>query len=266
MPSLNDWTSRWDTFAGKLTTRLDEVQEEALGAFGDVAATAPLDHTPQAALESAVQARHNKLGDKLDTAVETLDNELDELAEDTDDDRALARIEALRDRAIQQQQELQSAIDRAEQSCKVHGAAVIAQAIEAAFQNEDATQSCVQCGNPFEPPPIAQSTSVSCPGCGAKLTVGPHPAAMAWYSRGLAAVAEAEAWPQWVAYRAAETHYNDEPSTERLTAHVQAAEAYHRAVFGVLVQRHPSWDTAKAEEQVRGRCAQIRSMHERFQA
>jgi len=266
MPSLNDWTSRWDAFTGKLTTRLEEVQEEALGAFGDVAATAPLDHTPQAALESAVQARHNKLGDKLDTAVETLDNELDELADDTEDDRALARIEALRDRATQQQQELQTAIDRAEQSCKVHGAAVIAKAIEAAFRDEDATQSCVQCGNPFDPGPITQSTAVACPGCGAKLTVGPHPAAMAWYSRGLAAVAEAEAWPMWVAYRAAEERYSDGPSSQRLTAHVQAAEAYHRTVFGVLVERHPAWDKAKAEQQIQGRCEQIRSLHERFQS
>jgi len=263
MPTLDEWTSRWDAFQSKLTNRLDEVHEEVLGAFGDVAATAPLDHTPQAALESAVQARHNKLGDKLDTAVETLDAKLDELA-DGADRRTEARIDALRARATQAQTELQAAIDLGEYRCKVDGAAVIARAIEAAWKAEDPTQSCVQCGIPFDPGPITQSTAVPCPGCGARVTVGPHPAAMAWYSRGLAALAEAEAWPKFAAYRKAEAHYNDDTTSSRLEAYVKAAEAYHRAVFDVLVARHPAWTAAKADEQVKGRCQQIRSMHARF--
>jgi hypothetical protein len=45
---------------------------------------------------------------------------------------------------------------------------------------------------------------------------------------------------------------------------VDAAEAYHRAFFAVLVARHPLWDQAKADRQIQGRCAQIRSLHDRF--
>lgn len=264
MSTLAEWTSRWDAFQDKLTRRLDEVHEEAMGAFDGIAESSPLDHTPHAALDMAIQGRHNKIGDKLDTAVETLEEGLDSLSDDASDAEE-AKIQALLDKAQAAQSELQFAIELNDERCKVDGAARIAEAIEAAFRAEDPQQSCAQCGNPFDPGPITQSTAVTCPGCGANVTVGPHPAAMAWYSRGVDAVARKAAWSLFVAHRKAEAHYNDDMTPDRLESNIQAAEAYHRAVFGTLVERHPAWDEAKAEEQIQGRCNQIRSMHDRFQ-
>ena len=259
-----EWTARWTTFHGKLAARIDTIRDEALEAYADIADTSPFDVAPTAALDAAVQARYLALSNKLDEAFAKVDEALDELTTATDDDVELSALAAASAHMRRQLRATETRLDREAQRCKVLGAAIVARAIEPLFRSEDPTQNCVQCGSPFDPGPIAQSTSMPCPGCGARLTVGPRPAALAWYGKGLPALAEEAALPLWLAYRDAEDHYNDHSTDATLDGHVAAAEAYHRAVFDHLVREHPSWDTAKAEQQIQGRCNQIRSMHTRF--
>jgi DNA-directed RNA polymerase subunit RPC12/RpoP len=267
MPTLNEWTSRWTSFRGKIEARLQAVTDEALAAYAQIAAASPLEHAPVAALEGAVQARYNGLGTKLDQAFETIDAGIDALIDATDSTSGIERLSQARDRVAAERRALAVRIDREEQVCKVRGAAVVARAIEPLARAEDPTQSCVQCGAPFDPGPVVQSTSVPCPHCAARLTVGPRPAMLQWYSRGVSALAEEAALPAWLAYRDAHDRYDAlrRPTASDLQAVERAYEAYHRAVFGVLVARHPAWDVAEAERQIGGRVAQLRTMETRFQ-
>lgn len=255
------WTQRFRTFIDKLEARLDTIHDEVMEAHAEIGRVSPLEHAPVAALDSAIQARFHRLGDKLDTAFDTYEEELDALddASQADLDASRKEVEALRDAAALR-------IEKLEHHNKVLGAAVVARSVEALFREEDPSQHCVQCNTPFDPGPLAETRSMPCPSCGSRLTVAPKPAAAVWFGRGLQSMAQADALAAWDAARDAEHRYQQLGDSRQLDAYVAATGSYHQQVFDRLVADHPSWTPAAAAEQVEGRCQQIRTMHQRFGA
>ncbi len=268
MTSLTDWTDRWTAFTAKVDSRIDAIVVEAGDAYTDVANVNPLDPAPIAAIDMALQGRINDLTDRIATAFEQIDAGIDELMDEEGRPRTHAELTAARDAMETERDALSVRAQRAEHQCRVRSLAAVGETLQQLAQAEDPTQTCVQCGSPFDPGVVVQSTAMPCPGCGARVTVGPKAATLQWFSRGAGAIAEAEALPQWVAFQDAEAAFNAlrHPTPADFEVLAAAYRAQVAAEFEALVSLHPAWDADRAATQVEGRCKQLESVHCRFTA
>lgn len=237
---------RWRALCAKLDARIDEVHEEALHAYHDIAATAPLDIAPLAALDSAVTARFVALQRKLDGAHEKVSVALAGGDVDADHHRLSRRL------------------DQAPHRCLSEGRGRVATAIESALAAEDPTQHCPQCGGPVDPGHLPRTVTQPCPSCGAQASLSPRPAAAAWFRWGLQARAEALALGAWGEAERAEARYREQGDRSSLEALVAARRDYRLAYSQHLVDHHPEWNRERADRWVEASEGQLRAAHRRW--
>lgn len=255
-PALVALEQRWQTFLGKVRTRVGEIEQEAQQAYRDVTAADAVDSTGLSGVSSAITARLIALRARVNDQFGTIDSELDKI--ELDDSKMGGYW---RGQQIAAKSALLREIERRQEALTVWGEAYWARALgEVARQEMGAPLACSQCGAGIQRPTsgtaVFQATNIQCPHCGAMTTAQPGTATALFFGgTGAHLLAKEVALPEWNKMQDAEDEWNR--LRHRTHADAQRWEgeqvAYWRAFGNAMTQWHAGWNAETVENEIRGK-------------
>lgn len=239
--------AKWDGFLPKIGQRVNEVVVEADTGLDDLIANHTLDPGPLGAAFSALQARFNGLGKKIDEAWEKIDREFDQVRDRDDvtpkDYPVLGHIWA---GMRQQYAQAKEHIDISYETIQIKKSAAWARMLWTQMQAEVGQPvPCGQCGSPIQVTVHHQASNVTCGHCKAVTTVYPGMAAgLLFQGNGIHALAQEGSYDAWLAQWRAEKKYKSfrVPITRDREEYVHAARTYYTKYYEIVKQANPGFD------------------------
>lgn len=249
--------ARWETFAAKVRTRVEEVLGEADAGFDELIATEVLDPAPLASALTEFRSRMLGLGRKVDEAWEKLDRDLD-AAMDSAEGPGVAAVAKLRDDLLRRVGALREHITVAEEEMSVRksaaGARALGEKAKAEMERLNGGRKCSACGGPIRPDVLHEPTTVVCGHCKAVNSVHPGPATALFFGGGAAhSLAQEACLKEAAALRSAEKRYRgyrhptDADAKRYLDVALSYWRAYAKAFLGMMSEGAPEQVEATAK-------------------
>lgn len=243
--SVEPLIERWQKFARKVTARSAEVKAEAEAGLDEIIGMNPLDPNPISSAFSSVEARFRGLSTKADQAVEKLEEEWDEAADDLDlKEKERERVSRLWSQLLREKDRLCMKLEQDGHQVEATKGSDWARKLYDLAQQEMAKPvNCPSCGAPLEARARYATASEKCPHCGSvnEIAVG---MATGYYFQGMGVhnLSQEAALPQWTAMQEAEHEFNElrHPSSEDKQKYLGAVRAHWTTYYETFTKLNPA--------------------------
>jgi len=174
---VEPFVNRWKPFEGKLTGRAQDIENEANAGLDELVKMNPLDPNAISAGFNAVKARLQGLGDKIDSAIEKIEEEWEEATEDLElEEDQYPLLSQVWFGIVRDSRNLQYKIEKWHESIEIKKNADWARLLFKMAQEEcSKPHSCPSCGAGIDVTIQHAASAVKCPHCDSvnEINVGP---------------------------------------------------------------------------------------------
>jgi hypothetical protein len=256
---VEPFLNRFDTFAQKITSRVQEIEAEADAGLSELIQGSPLDTGALSAGFSAVKSRIQQLGDKVQSAEEKLEEEWEESTGDLDlEGEEQSAMYQLWFGLVNRSRDLQHKLEQWAEKIEVKKNADWARVLyKMAEQECTKPRSCPSCGASIEVSIQHAHSAVRCPHCDSvnELDIG-QATGLYYQGNGVHSLAQETSFELWVAQHEAEKAYNAwrHPTDDDRKAYLDAVTNYWTAYYQATQKLHPGFKQT-IEEAVGARLA-----------
>lgn len=243
-PAFAALVDRYNAFEGKIVARVEEIRAEAIAGITELVEGNPLDSGAISAGFSAVTSRFHQLGNKVDQAVEKLEEEWSVKAdEDGLKDKERRRLDAVWSQIVRDSRALRERLTREGEKLEIQGGAHWARVLYNLMQQEYGQPvACPRCAGPL---PVAlrfQTANETCPHCGSVNELLPKLGTALYFGSGLHYLAQEAALPEAEVMAQAEARYQAlrHQTKSDHEAYLATVEAYWTKYYTTLAAMHPA--------------------------
>jgi hypothetical protein len=256
---VEPFVNRWKTFEGKLTGRAQEIENEANAGLDELVKMNPLDPNAISAGFNAVKARLQGLGDKIDSAIEKIEEEWEEATEDLElEEDQYPLLSQVWFGIVRDSRALQHKLEKWHEGIEVKKNADWARLLFNMAQEEcGKPHSCPSCGAGIDVTIQHAASAVKCPHCDSVNEINVGPATGYYYQgNGVHALAQEAVFEKFMAQIDAERDYNEwrHPTDDDRKKYLGVVAAYWTAYYEATQGLHPGFKQT-VEEAVKGRLA-----------
>jgi hypothetical protein len=246
-PGVAPLVQRWEAYMQKVGARVEEIFAEGDQGLTEIFKMNPLDPGPISGGFEALRSRFHGVTDKIDGAVEKLEQEWDEAVENLniDDERQQRILRAMWNQMRKRSDGFKDELEKKHTVFAVRKNAEWARMLyDAAMQEWNQPRTCPSCGAQIEVQVKYQASNVACPYCKAvnEIQVGPA-TGMYFAGAGAYALAEEANLQAYLTMADTEHWYNGlRRPTERDREHLlQVTRAYWTGYYTTLKQLNPGF-------------------------
>ena len=243
-PAFAALVDRYNAFEGKIAARVEEIRAEAVAGIAELVDANPLDPGAISAGFSAVTARFHQLGNKVDQAVEKLEEEWSVKADDDGlKDKERRRLDVVWSQVVRDSRALRARLAREGERLEIQGGAHWARALYGIMQQEYGQPvSCPRCAGPLPTLLRFQSANETCPHCGSVNEILPKMGTALYFGSGLHHLAQEAALPENEAMLQAEERYQwlRHQTKADHEAYLATVEAYWTMYYNTIAAMHPA--------------------------
>lgn len=235
---------RYNTFEGKIIARVEEIRAEAVAGLSELVEAGPLDSGAISAGFSAVTSRFHQLGNKVEQAVEKLEEEWSVKADDDDlKDKERRRLDVVWSQIVRASRALRERLVREGARLEIQGGARWARVLYNLMQQEYGQPvSCPRCAGPMPAALRFQTANETCPHCGSVNEILPKMGTALYFGSGLHHLAQEASLAEEEAMLAAEERFQwlRHPSRADHEAYLATVEAYWTKYYTTIAALHPA--------------------------
>jgi len=207
------FVQRWETYLQKVGGRAEEIMAEGDAGITEIIQMNVQDPGPISAAFSTLAARFRGLSDKVDNAMEKIEEEWEEATGslDLDDAQQERTLRMMWNRMQKQSGAFNHELEKKNNQLRIRKQADWARALyQLAMQEWNQPRTCPSCGADIQVEIKYQASNVTCPFCKAVNTIEVGMATGLYFQgNGVNALAEEENLQLWTAMFEAEYNYND---------------------------------------------------------
>lgn len=234
---------RYVTFEGKILSRVEEIRQEAAG-IQELIDSNPLDSGAISAGFTSITSRFHQLGNKVDQAVEKLDSEWSEKADDDGlKDKEHRKLSVVWTQLLNDSRALRNRLEREGNTLEIHAGGYWARVLYNLMQSEyGQPTNCPRCAGPMPVMLRFQSANETCPHCGSVNEIMPKMGTALYFGSGLHYLGQEASLAEYDAMNAAEEKYQwfRHPTQADHQVFLRAAEAYWTKYYNTIVSMHPA--------------------------